>query len=107
MIFRHPNIIVLYSNSLKATSAQQYLVYEHAANGSLADFVTADGNRARLPAHIRLSFMFQMVRVVHFLHTGGCKVAGNCWKVFLRDIRSANIYLAAYVTPRPIDCGLA
>ncbi|KAI2489119.1 serine/threonine kinase [Fragilaria crotonensis] len=51
--------------------------------------------------------MFQLVRAVHFLHSGGCKVAGKSWNVFHRDIKSANICLANDFTPRLIDCGLA
>jgi serine/threonine protein kinase len=105
--FRHPNIIVLYGYSLNANSTQQCLVYEYAANGSLAGFFSDDGNRARLSADIRLSIMFQLVRAVHFLHTGGCKVEGKGWKVFHRDIKSANICLAEDFTVRLIDCGLA
>ncbi|KAI2503227.1 serine/threonine kinase [Fragilaria crotonensis] len=105
--FRHPNIIVLYGYSLITNSSQQFLVYEHAANGSLAGFFADDGNRARLSADTRLSIMFQLVRAVHFLHTGGCKVSGKGWKVFHRDIKSANICLADDFTPRLIDCGLA
>ncbi|KAI2492666.1 serine/threonine kinase [Fragilaria crotonensis] len=105
---RHPNIIVLYGYSLNANRAQQCLVYEYAANGSLAGFFTDVGNRARLSSDIRLSIMFQLVRAVHFLHTGGCKkVTGDGWKVFHRDIKSANICLADDFTPRLIDCGLA
>ncbi|KAI2502797.1 serine/threonine kinase [Fragilaria crotonensis] len=83
------------------------VVYEYAANGSLADFFTDDGNRARLSSDVRLSVMFQLVRAVHFLHTGGCKVAGKGWNVFHRDIKSANVWLADDFTPRLIDCGLA
>ncbi|KAI2489093.1 serine/threonine kinase [Fragilaria crotonensis] len=58
--FRHPNIIVLYGYSLNANSTQQCLVYELAANGSLAGFFTDDGNRARLSAGTRLSIMFKL-----------------------------------------------
>ncbi|KAI2494513.1 serine/threonine kinase [Fragilaria crotonensis] len=104
---RHPNIIVLYGYSLTANSTQQCLVYEYAANGSLAAFFTDNGNKDRLSADTRLSIMFKLVRAVHFLHTGGCKVDGEGWKVFHRDIKSANICLADDLTPRLIDCGLA
>ncbi len=99
--------MVLYGYILNTYSTQQCVVYEYTANGSLADFFTDDGNRARLSSDVRLSIMFQLVRAVHFLHTGGCKVAGKGWKVFHRDIKSANIYLADDFTPRLIDCGLS
>ncbi|KAI2494578.1 serine/threonine kinase [Fragilaria crotonensis] len=105
--FQHPNIIVLYGYSLNANSTQQCLVYEYAANGSLAGFLSDDGNRARLSSDIRLRIMHELTRAVHFLHTGGCKVEGKGWKVFHRDIKSANICLADDFTPRLIDCGLA
>ncbi|KAI2503197.1 serine/threonine kinase [Fragilaria crotonensis] len=105
--FQHPNIIALYGYSLNVNSTQQCLVYEYATNGSLAGFFVDDGSRARLSAATRLSIMFELVRAVHFLHTGGCKVKGKGWKVFHRDIKSANICLADDFTPRLIDCGLA
>ncbi|KAI2492674.1 serine/threonine kinase [Fragilaria crotonensis] len=80
-----------------------FLVYEYAANGSLDGFLRDDGNRARLTADIRLSIMFEVARAVNFLHSGGCEG----WKVFHRDIKSANICLAEDFTARLIDCGLA
>ena len=83
--------------------AQQYLVYEHAANGSLDGFLRDDANRSRLTADIRLSIMFELTRAVHFLHTGGC----GGYRLFHRDIKSANICLAEDYTARLIDCGLA
>ncbi|KAI2509061.1 serine/threonine kinase [Fragilaria crotonensis] len=105
--YRHPDIIVLYGYSLSVNSTMQYLVYEYATNGSVADFFTDDGNRARLSSRVRLSIMYRLARAVHFLHTGRCVVGGEGWKVFHRDIKSANVYLVDDLTPRLIDCGLA
>ncbi|KAI2492671.1 serine/threonine kinase [Fragilaria crotonensis] len=101
--FHHPNIIVLYGYNLNASLNDQCLVYEYAANGSLDGFLRDDGNRARLTTDIRLSIMFEVARAVNFLHSGGCEG----WKVFHRDIKSANICLAEDFTARLIDCGLA
>ncbi|KAI2491617.1 serine/threonine kinase [Fragilaria crotonensis] len=100
--FHHPNIIVLYGYNLNVSHTEQFLVYEYAANGSLDGFFKDDGTRSRLPADKRLMIMFELARAVHFLHTGK---AG--WKVFHRDIKSANICLAGDFTARLIDCGLA
>ncbi len=77
-------------------------MYEYAVNGSLDGFLKDDNRRAILPAATRLSIMYEVARAVHFLHTGG---AG--FKVFHRDIKSANIYLTEDFTPRLSDCGLA
>ena len=93
----------MYGYNLNVRGAEQFLVYEYAANGSLDSFLQDDGNRARLPADTRLSIMFELARAVHFLHAGGC----HGWKVFHRDIKSANICLAEDFTARLIDCGLA
>ena len=82
-------------------------MYEYAAHGSLAGFFTDDGDRACLSADVRLSIMYQLVRAVHFLHAGGCKVEGEGWNVFHRDIKSDNVCLVDDFTPRLIDCGLA
>ena len=101
--FRHPNIIALYGYSFNSNHTKQYLVYEHAANGSLDGFLRDDANRARLTADIRLSIMFELTRAVHFLHNGGC----NGYRLFHRDIKSVNICLAEDYTARLTDCGLA
>ena len=101
--FRHPNVIVLYGYSLNVTRTQQYLVYEHAATGSLDRFFRDDRKRLRLTANISLSIMFELTCAVHFLHNGGC----DGYRLFHRGIKSANICLAEDYTARLIDCGLA
>ncbi len=75
---------------------------EYAANGSLDGFLKDDTKRALLPAATRLSIMYQVARAVNCLHTGALG-----WKVFHRDIKSANICLTEDFTARLIDCGVA
>ncbi len=77
-------------------------MYEFTANGSLDGFLKDESKRADLPAATRLSIMYEVARVVHFLHSGGAGL-----KVFHRDIKSGNIHLTKNFTPRLIDCGLA
>jgi serine/threonine protein kinase len=98
----HPNILDLYGFNLKGSAGEQFLVYEYAANGTLDSVLKDEGMRARLPARMRLSIMYQVARTVHFLHTGG---AG--FKVLHRDIKSATIYLTKDFAPRLIVCGQA
>jgi serine/threonine protein kinase len=100
--FRHPNIIILYGYNLCVSHKEQFLVFEYAAKGFLDGFLKDDDTRASLPTDTRLSIMYQVVRTLHVLPTGA---AG--WKVFHRDIKSANICLTEDLTPRLIDCGLA
>ena len=47
--FRHPNIITLYGYNLNVSGAEQFLVYEYAANCSLDSFLQDDG-------YVRISF---------------------------------------------------
>jgi hypothetical protein len=92
----------LYGYNFEGSAGEQFLVYEHAANGSLDKFLKDDEKRADLPADKRLSIMYGVAKAVHFLHT---EVRG--YKVFHRDIKSANICLTEDFTPRLSDCGLA
>lgn len=61
----------------------QCLVYEYAADGTLAGFFIDDGNSARLSAAYWLTIVFKLARAVSLFHTGGFKVCqtwgGNCF----------------------------
>jgi serine/threonine protein kinase len=100
---RHPNIIAVYGYNLNANHTQPFLVYEYASRGCLDSFFKDDDTRAVLTAEKRLSIMFELARTVHFLHTGGFEG----WKVFHRDIKSANICVAEDFTAQLTECGLA
>ncbi len=78
------------------------MVYEYAANGCLDDFLKDEGMRARLPAAMRLSIMYQVANAVHVLHTAGAGL-----KFVDRDIKSSNICLTDDYAPLLMDCGLA
>ena len=85
----HPNIHALHGWALNANHNVQYLIYALPDNGSLAASLRNDCNRARLTQSIRLSIMFELSRVVRFLHDGGCQ--GR--KLYHRDIQSATLWL--------------
>ena len=93
----------MYGYNVIANQKCQFLVYEYLSNGSLATFLKDENGRTRLPSHVRISIMFQLVRSVHFLHTGGC----DNLVVYHRDIKSGNICLTQDYTAKLIDCGLA
>jgi serine/threonine protein kinase len=92
----------MYAFSLDANDTQQYLVYAGSANGSLDGFLRDDVNRARLSATTRLTIMFEIVRVVSFLHSGG----GKQGIMFHRDIQCATIWLSEDFSAKLMDCGL-
>jgi serine/threonine protein kinase len=93
----------LYGYSVNPNQTKQYLVYELSANGSLNGFLRDACNRSRLTSSIRLSIMFEITRVVNFLHLGGCKG----YKMFHRDIQSSTIWLSEDFTARLMGCGLS
>jgi serine/threonine protein kinase len=101
--FRHPNIVALYGYNITAQENCQFLVYEYLVNGALSGFLMDDQGRSRLPAHIRISIMFQVGRAVNFLHTGAC----DNLEIFHRDIKSGNICLTQDFTAKLIDCGMS
>jgi serine/threonine protein kinase len=92
----------MYAFSLDANDTQQYLVYAGSANGYSDGFLRDDVNRARLSATTRLTIMFEIVRVVSFLHSGG----GKQGIMFHRDIQCATIWLSEDFSAKLMDCGL-
>lgn len=99
----HPNILALYGYSLNVNHTQQYLVYEHPAQGPLDGFLHEDWKSTQLTALIRLSIMHDLTTAVHSLHTDHYKDGRR----FHRDIQSANIWLSDDYTAQLMDCGLA
>jgi serine/threonine protein kinase len=99
----HPNILALHGWALNIKHEVQYLVYTLTDNGSLATFLRKDCNRALLTPSIRLSILFDVTRVVRYLHNGECQ--GQ--KMFHRDIQSATIWLSEDFTPKLMDYGLS
>ena len=78
-------------------------MFEYASKGSLDKFYENEESRATLSSEIRLQIMFDIIRAIHFLHTGTEDNLG----LFHRDIKSANICLDQNYTAKLIDCGLA
>jgi serine/threonine protein kinase len=78
-------------------------VYAYSANGSLDSFLRDDFKRARLTGSIRLSIMFDLIGVIPFLHTGGCKG----YKLIHSDIQCATIWLSDDFKAQLMCCGLS
>ena len=98
--FRHPHIVRLLAFATEG--AQRCLVYELLPGGSL-DAAIRDDRRAReLTWRSRVRIAAGIAKALHYLHCGG-----GGFKCFHRDVKAANICLAADLSPQLIDCGLA
>ncbi len=104
---KHPNVITLYAYNVSLNSAQQFVVYELAAKGSLSTNLDDEERRLALSGDHRIRIMYQVARALHFLHSGGCRDGHIRYKFFHRDIKSANICLMKDWTAKLIDCGFA
>ena len=77
-------------------------MYELLPGGSL-DAAIRDDRRAReLTWRTRVRIAACVAKALHYLHRGG-----GGFKCFHRDVKAANICLAADLSPQLIDCGLA
>eukprot|EP00544_Gedaniella_sp_CCMP2646_P015477 CAMPEP_0202503394 /NCGR_PEP_ID=MMETSP1361-20130828/41628_1 /ASSEMBLY_ACC=CAM_ASM_000849 /TAXON_ID=210615 /ORGANISM="Staurosira complex sp., Strain CCMP2646" /LENGTH=1063 /DNA_ID=CAMNT_0049136599 /DNA_START=154 /DNA_END=3348 /DNA_ORIENTATION=+ len=101
---RHPNIALLYAYSLSGSPRKgHYLLYEHAAKGSLDKMWQTELGRERLSCFSRRSqIALDALIGLRFLHVGNRSVKPS----FHRDIKSANIVLKEDMTAQLCNCGL-
>jgi len=105
---RHPNIARLLGYSINTQETKEvYFVFESPTNGSLFDALAKEDKRALLTAQRRVKIMFELARVMSFLHKGVS--AGNeaPIKFVHRDLKASNIYLTSDYSIKLMDCGLA
>jgi serine/threonine protein kinase len=108
--FRHPNIIRLLGYSapaggvlLQAADVPNLcLVYELAANGSLDVHLRDAEKAARLDWPKRIKIATGVATALNYLHC-----IDKDHPAYHRDVKSANIALAADYCAKVIDCGLA
>ncbi|KAL7619045.1 hypothetical protein Lser_V15G01744 [Lactuca serriola] len=82
---------------------ERILVYEHASNGSLDDYLESIGNRANLSWTQRIRICLGIARGLHYLHSSN----DNKQNIIHRDIKSANILLDKNWEPKIADLGLS
>ncbi|XP_023761497.1 uncharacterized protein LOC111909940 isoform X1 [Lactuca sativa] len=98
---KHPNIISLLGFCVEGP--ERILVYEHASNGSLDDYLESIGNRANLSWTQRIRTCLGIARGLHCLHSGN----DNKQNIIHRDIKSANILLDERWEAKIADLGLS
>lgn len=99
--FRHPNIARLYAYCLSPNlRGHQCLVFELAANGSLASFLSRKGEKLHWTT--RISIALDVARALEYLHKGN---AGQI--CFHRDVKASNICLRRNFSALLIDCGVS
>ncbi|KAL7574696.1 hypothetical protein ACA910_003039 [Epithemia clementina (nom. ined.)] len=100
----HPNIINLLGFYVPPQGqAPEYLVYEYASGGTLADRVSTDENRESLTWSIRVSAAVGIASGLNYLHHG---TTGRT--IFHHDVKPENIVFSETLDRAIlIDCGIS
>lgn len=106
---RHPNIARFYGYWINEfTRRDAFFVFEFLPNGSLFHFLCHDEKRRELNGKKRVKILYEIARALLFLHKGSITDGNGDKHSFVhRDIKAANIYLAADYTAKLMDCGLS
>ena len=99
--FRNPFIVKLVGFT-EPGERRICLAYEYCAGGALDQALLDDAKAAELTFNQRIRIALGVTKAISYLHQGG---AGD--RCFHRDVKSANICLAASHEPKLIDAGLA
>lgn len=101
--FRHAHLISLIGYCDDPDANEMIIVYEHMANGTLADHIyKKTGGSSGLSWERRLKICIGVGRGLEYLHTG----TGINQIIIHRDIKSSNILLDENFEPRISDFGL-
>ncbi|XP_076889561.1 putative receptor-like protein kinase At5g39000 [Bidens hawaiensis] len=85
--FRHQNLVTLVG--FCDEDQERILVYEHASNGSLSEYIASIDNRNNYSWAQHLQICLDAAQGIEFLHTG----VGEHHRIIHRDIKSSNILL--------------
>ncbi|KAI3511234.1 hypothetical protein L1887_18381 [Cichorium endivia] len=97
----HPNIVSLLG--FCDEGRHMILVYEHASNGSLDDYLGSTGSLTNLTWVQRIKICIDVARGLNYLHT---KIEDNR-RIIHRDIKSGNILLEQNWQAKIADFGLS
>ncbi|KAI3739074.1 hypothetical protein L2E82_29458 [Cichorium intybus] len=98
---KHPNIVSLLG--FCDEGRHMILVYEHASNGSLDDYLGSSGNLTNLTWVQRIKIGVDVARGLNYLHTN---IEDNR-RIIHRDIKSGNILLGQNWEAKIADFGLS
>ncbi|XP_023761496.1 uncharacterized protein LOC111909939 [Lactuca sativa] len=98
---KHPNIVSLLG--FCEEGGHMILVYEHAFNGSLDDYLGSEGSLTNLTWVQRIKICIDIARGLNYLHT---KIEGE-QRIIHRDIKSGNILLGENWEAKIADFGLS
>jgi serine/threonine protein kinase len=104
----HPNVARLLGYSINAQDSKEvYFIFESPTNGSLFDALASEEKRVLLTGQRRVKIMFELARVMAYLHKG-VVVENSAPITFVhRDLKASNIYLTSEYSIKLMDCGLS